>query len=106
PRLRSGLDRTPLHLRASSATSAGQKPSHSSVAGAIDVDATGQIRGITLTLHTSAADGATGATTDLHEVMQFTDFGTPVTVTAPPADQVVQDSDSMNVSPAVKASHT
>lgn len=93
-----------------SATSAAHKPAHSSVTGTVDVDTAGQVRRMTFTMHTPAADSATGTenrTRDLNQVMEFSDFGTPVTVTAPPADQVVQDPDlAPKKPPAVKTPPT
>jgi hypothetical protein len=72
-------------------TSAGNWPAYASVTGAIDVDTQGQVRRVTFTVRDSATQAPKGPVVDLRETIEFGDFGTPVTVAAPPADQVIQD---------------
>jgi len=55
------------------------------VTGTIDVDSQGRVRAVSFT---TAPGTMTGA---LHEVMTFSDFGVAVNVTAPPASQVLAD---------------
>jgi hypothetical protein len=59
------------------------------VSGTIDIDGQGRIRRLHLTMDGSAQSVVKGRTAVEHSDMEFGGFGTPVHVTAPPADQVV-----------------
>ncbi|HEX6676715.1 MAG TPA: hypothetical protein VF486_17020 [Actinomycetes bacterium] len=64
---------------------------HRQVTGTVDVDQSGRVRRLEATERVTTAAGGTAAT--LRTVMEFRDYGTHETVSAPPAGQVTDAAD-------------
>jgi hypothetical protein len=64
---------------------------HRQVTGTVDVDQSGRVRRLEATERVTTATGGTAAT--LRTVMEFRDYGTRETISAPPAGQVVDAAD-------------